>query len=266
MEEEKTVLSLKDPDTITADDTLIDADWNSDSTTSESERHSRPQDEDNWPDEDIDDLTAMDEPQADQSYQLKYMGQEIDVSQDEMITLAQKGKDYDRIRSRADELTTELEKTNGYSSFLDELAQKTGQSREAFIDSARSALSINNGLTDARANGNDLQIPSAVLRTSSGTELSQEKEKIQRGRDVEAFLAEYKTVDPSTIPTEVWDGVRAGKPLLGAYQSFENKRLKAQLESEKKSLENKQKTTRSRQSSGGVRSRGEIEDDWYKGE
>lgn len=41
-----------------------------------------------------------------ETFKLKHLGEELEVTRDEVITLAQKGRDYDRIRQRLDEQTT----------------------------------------------------------------------------------------------------------------------------------------------------------------
>ncbi|HHT16453.1 MAG TPA: hypothetical protein GXZ77_01850 [Papillibacter sp.] len=46
-------------------------------------------------------------------YTLKYLGEEIAVTRDELIRLAQKGRDYDRIRSRAEKLAAQLKELTG---------------------------------------------------------------------------------------------------------------------------------------------------------
>ena len=53
------------------------------------------------------DTEAPVEPKDDQTFRLKYMGEELIVGRDEVIRLAQKGMDYDRIRARADELAAQ---------------------------------------------------------------------------------------------------------------------------------------------------------------
>ncbi len=262
MQEEKTeIFDEEDPAVTPVDDALIDTDWNNDAgDTDVGKSETLP----------ADNNPGQSEPKADQSYKLKYLGQEIDVSKDELIKLAQKGRDYDRIRGRADTLSDELKKTGGYKSFLESLAKKSGQTLEGFMNGTNSVLTsggVFDSSADTTGSSGAVQDPlSQTDKPSKGTgnggpeQLGCER----RSREVSEFLSEYGMIDPKTIPVEVWDGVRGGKTLLGAYQSFENKRLKAQIEAEKKNLENRRKAAGSRQSPGGARARGEIEDDWYK--
>ena len=55
------------------------------------------------------DFVPDDENEANHSFKLKHLGQEFTVSREEVIALAQKGRDYDRIRARADTLAGEVQ-------------------------------------------------------------------------------------------------------------------------------------------------------------
>ena len=60
--------------------------------------------------ESSDEAEQSDEPESKEPepevFKIKYMGEELELKRDEVIQLAQKGKDYDRIRSKYDEFTT----------------------------------------------------------------------------------------------------------------------------------------------------------------
>ncbi len=134
-------------------------------------------------------------PPETERFVLKHLGDEYEATREEVIALAQKGRDYDRIRER-------------------------------------------------------------LVRLESGGDLRSGK----LVRDVHDFVSVYGgRVKPDTIPAEVWTDVRAGIPLLAAYQRYENRTLREELYS---------RDTRSRASSGS-RSAGEhgadssIESDWY---
>lgn len=259
MKEEKTeILSdAEEPNISNINEALIEEDWNSGSADMECREEAGKQGLDEVEDDEENPENAeYDEREANQSFKLKYMGQEIEVTKDEIIVLAQKGKDYDRIRTRVDELTGALKQNSEYMSFLETLARKSGQDVGAFVEKTRSVMlsEADNSLLDSSPHINLPTLP------EHENLISQER----RNREIAEFLAEFKDIDPTTIPEDVWNSVRAGRTLLSAYQSHENKILKAQIEAEKKNLENKSRAAGSRQSSGNVRPRGEIEDDWYK--
>ncbi len=203
--------------------------------------------------------------EADQSFRLKYMGQELEVSKDELITLAQKGKDYDRIRSRADAMAEALRENSEYRAFLEELASRSGQSLEEFIGKTRQAmnLTVSGKPTMPSSPPADNNPPGARQSPTAETDAGAMSAAARRDRDIAEFLSEYGMVDPRAIPQEVWDAVRAGKSLLAAYQSYENKLLRAYIEAERKNRENRLKTAGSRYTAGATEPRGEIEDDWY---
>jgi hypothetical protein len=150
-------------------------------------------------------------PPKPESFTLKHLGQAFEVSREEVISLAQKGRDYDRIRTRAESLAERLSMTETV------------------------------GLPPEQR---------AAART--------------RDRDVESFFAEYgKEFDPRAIPREVWRNVENGKPLLSAYQSYENRLLRERLAADAKNAENHARAAGSRSTDGATTARGEFENDWY---
>ena len=68
--------------------------------------------------------------------------------------------------------------------------------------------------------------------------------------DIEAFAREYPDVKPTEIPREVWDKVRSGESLLGAYTRYENETLKVALAAASKARENAVRSTGSLKSAG----------------
>ncbi|MDR3278823.1 MAG: hypothetical protein LBT12_08615 [Oscillospiraceae bacterium] len=148
---------------------------------------------------------------AQERFTLKHLGQAFEVSKEEVIALAQKGRDYDRIRTRAESLAERL------------------------------AITETNGLPP-----------------------EQRDAARARDRDVEAFFAEYGNgFDPRSIPPEVWRRVENGKPLLSAYQSYENRLLREKLGADAKNAENHARAAGSRSTDGATAARGELENDWY---
>lgn len=212
---------------------------------------------------------AEKDPSSQEVFRLKHLGQEIEATRDEVITLAQKGKDYDRIRGKVDELSGTLKKNSGYVSFLNELASAQGLSVDELMDHTKASLiSKKSGIDEKTAAAqlrlerreNSLKTKEASVAKSEAAQ----KEKEKRNREIHEFLGEYKDIDPTTIPKEVWRDVAGGKTLLAAYTRHENKKLKAQMEAEKKNKENRSKSAGSQASAGLFRGHNEIEDDWYK--
>ncbi len=105
MDENISLFSEDGGDKLTADDQAIFDTWREE-PEKEPDGEEAPETKDSW-DKETADLQekAAPESKADQSFKLKVLGQEIEASRDEVIALAQKGKDYDRIRGKLSELT-----------------------------------------------------------------------------------------------------------------------------------------------------------------
>ena len=169
---------------------------------------------------------AADGRKADQSFTLKHLGAVKTVGRDEVVTLAQKGLDYDRQRQRNDEL----------------LSRNKALAAEA---------------EQQRAQRGAAPIPGARLMT-------REEAMAQRqSNEISEFISEYKNLDPKDIPQEVWQAVIGGKPLLAAYQAWELKKLRGESMASSKATENREKSVGSRTSAGSARHMDAITADWY---
>lgn len=147
-----------------------------------------------WGLEDTPDGAPEAPPPEPETFRLKHLGDEYEVTREEVIALAQKGRDYGRIRDR-----------------LDGLESRAGAS------------------------------PGIM-------------------REIHDFISEYGSrIDPATIPGEVWTEVRAGKPLLSAYQSYENRELRERL----RGGVNRARAPGGTSSAGESPASGELESDWY---
>lgn len=211
----------------------------------------------------------------DQRFQLKHLDTVTSVDRDEVVTLAQKGLDYDRIRGKLETLRgvqEELEalrlehtKTDKIASFVSELAKEQGLDTEAFIDHTKAGILAEKEGIDQKTALERVRLDKerAALESQRAPEGPQAA-KAAREQAIKAFVAE--NTDPKTgemlvsvaeIPTSVWQDFDKSGDLIGAYARYENKQLKqraAELEqklaAKKKNEENKQKSTNSRQSAG----------------
>lgn len=271
MDENISLFSEDGGDKLTADDQAIFDTWREE-PEKEPDGEEAPETKDSW-DKETADLQekAAPESKADQSFKLKVLGQEIEASRDEVIALAQKGKDYDRIRGKLSELTAREAKSGEYRAFIQELAAPQGITVEEFMDRAKAdILSRNRGVDKRTALAQiklDRREKALKERETDFTAKNDLQKAAERRRsEIREFLSEYENIDPKTIPKEVWTSVARGKTLLSAYQSYENKSLKSKLEAEKKSFENKGKSPGSRATFGKAFTRDEIESDWYSEE
>ena len=217
---------------------------------------------------------------------LKHLGEERKVSRDEVVQLAQKGLDYDRIRERWDGVKNDIPKLRSYEKFLADLAESRGGNIEALMDETMTQILINR----AKAKGEELSASAAAaqavrMRMENGNTRGYDDEATEAGASgtegepggkpdanemVTRFLAEYPTVRAESIPKEVWDEVnRNGGDLLQAYRGYENKklaeenkRLQKELESAKQQQKNKARSTGSTKSVGSAATIDPFDSGW----
>lgn len=217
---------------------------------------------------------------------LKHLGEERKVSRDEVVQLAQKGLDYDRIRERWDSVKNDIPKLRSYEKFLADLASSKGGNIEALMDETMTQILMNR----AKAKGEELSASAAAaqavrMRMENGNTRGYDDEATEPGVSgtegeaggkpdanemVNRFLAEYPTVRAESIPKEVWDEVnRNGGDLLQAYRGYENKklaeenkRLQKELESAKQQQKNKARSTGSTKSVGSAATIDPFDSGW----
>lgn len=209
--------------------------------------------------------------EAEDTFELKYMGNLERVGRNEVIALAQKGKDYDRIHGKLDELTPEFERLKGleadynkYSSFLDKLAKQSNTDIQGLIDSVEAKVMANEkgiseeiALERVKLNRERAEFEAQKIAKAEHADKEQPTaepqktvEQAKRQDEFIAFAAEYPDVKPDSIPKEVWDEFNKGKSLIGAYSRYENKQLKEKLTALEQNTKNRERSTGSRDSAG----------------
>lgn len=236
--------------------------------------------------ESSDETEQSDEPESKEPepevFKIKYMGEELELKRDEVIQLAQKGKDYDRIRSKYDEFTAFASKHPAYEEqieFLNDLAKQNNMTVDKLIEETRIRQLVDQGFdeTIAREKYALEQEKRQLEREKAGIEKLKQAEQAtvadqeRRAKDIQEFLAEYPSVTPTELQglTDVWADVANGKSLVDAYRTYENKQLReqvkalsAKLEATEKNKANKAKSTGSRATSGSKQTDPFLED-WY---
>ena len=202
------------------------------------------------------------EPPVEDLYELKHLDEVKSVTREEVIALAQKGMDYDRIRAK-------LDAPNQYEEFVKEMAAQQSITADEFVDNTRAALLAKKENIDLSVAKQRIQLDRREKALSQKEKAQTEAEEKQnaaerkRNEDFKAFLNTYKDVDVKSIPKEVWDSVAKGETLVNAYMRYENAQLKAQLEAEKKNNENRAKTTGSQKSPSAKKD--DFDSLWYDG-
>lgn len=245
------------------------------------------QKEEEQEDEDQDDQTDEGKPEEEkedadqQTFDLRYLGETKTVNREEVITLAQKGLNYDKVVQERNDMRAEHSKLKGYESFLEELAREGGLTIDALIDETRAE-------TLAQREGIDKSVALQRVKLDRDKKAFQaEKQKATADQQAETaarqrqednflrFIREYPDVDPKTIPAEVWKAYGDGADLVSSYTVYENKQLKEKLretesalETERQNAKNKERSIGSQKSSGADshKKTDPIDDDWYSGD
>lgn len=217
--------------------------------------------------------------EADQpTFDLKFMGEIKKVDKEEVVRLAQKGLNYDRILEERNTAKTEISRLQEYESFLQELAGPDNMTVEDLIDSTRAEiLAKKEGVDSAVALQRiKLDRDKRAFETQKSQEQAEQRAKQaaeeRQQEDFRKFVRAYPGVKAQDIPAEVWQKVRDGIPLVTAYSQHENKMLreenaalKAKVETAEQNKKNEERSTGS-QSSAGKSSKKDILDElWYDG-
>lgn len=198
---------------------------------------------------------------SDQTFTLKHLGETKDYSRDEIIPLAQKGLDYDRIRTERDSLKAEKASLQEHEDFLKELAELAGSTIDDLMVDTKARLVVQ----DEKKKGNDISFEQARYRVQTDMKVKKAQAPVisKREESFQWFKRNFPEVEAEDIPKEVWmefgDGSQVD--LSVAYQKYvSNSELKKtqdelkQLQEKFKTLEqnqkNKQRTTGSRRSNG----------------
>ena len=254
------------PETGAAEDTTAEETDAAEESTDEANQQEQEETE-------VTDKAAETKPEAADEFDLNYMGNHEKVGRNEVIALAQKGKDYDRIRGKLDEASNELKTLreqkgsfDKYQSFLERVAKRSNTD----IDTLMTDIEANMMVDEEAAKGNKISKDAALERIKfnrykAETEAKANKEadskaeekaeptdtaKARMDDEVAAFIREYPDVKATDIPQSVWEEVKGGKSLVGAYARYENKQLRTELNTIKQNQKNSARSTGSRNTAG----------------
>lgn len=196
---------------------------------------------------------------------LRYMDQDKQVGETEMVTLAQKGMDYDRIRGKYDEAKPVMELFGAF-------AKQAGMSISDYVSHIRMQAKQSQGMSEAEAKRSiDLEDREAAVSAKEAAEAQRQQaaNQAQQARNDadarrRADIAEFQKTfpdaakDPKSIPAEVWADVRNGSTLVAAYAKY----AVAQANAKANAAEQRAETTSQNQknagrSTGSMRSAGD---------
>ena len=199
--------------------------------------------------------------QADR-FELKHLDEKRSVSREEVIALAQKGLDYDRIRAKYDALRADQPERDAHEALLQELAAGSGQSVDALLRSLRPAQT---GPEGEEAALSDPEAPAPAPERPEEPTLSPAPDpEADRRQSYLRFSREFPQVKAEEIPPEIWRDFAAGKgDLAYLYARHENRQLRSELTAARQNEENRRKSTGSRATVGSAMSK--LDADWYDG-
>ena len=213
---------------------------------------------------------AEEQPVTDQ-YTLKHLDEVKTVGRDEVVALAQKGMDYDRIKAKLE--AKEGREAEAFA-FLENLAKEQNTTVDEFMDSTRASLlakkegiEYNAALQRVRLERREAAVAAKekALSEQKAEQAKTDAIEAKRKQDIADFRAAYPDVDGKSIPKEVWTDVSKGLSLLNAYAKYENARIRAELEAEKKNTENKARAAGSKADTGKTKA-DPFDALWYNGD
>lgn len=167
--------------------------------------------------------------QADQpkTWELRHLDEIRTVSETDLVALAQKGMDYDRVRNQYDGFKPVMEMFNQF-------AAKQGMNTKDYIALIRAQAKQAEGLNEADARrAVELEDREAVVAAAEAERQAQQNEALRaeqarmeaenrRKADITEFQKTFPEAakDPGSIPGQVWADVRNGSSLVAAYARF----------------------------------------------
>lgn len=224
-----------------------------------------------------------------QLFELKHLGETKSVNRDEVVMLAQKGMDYDRVtekntqlESKVSEQSQQLAQLTEHENALQELAKQSGATVEELVENMLVAVTKSkygiedDGLALERVRldreRRALDQEKAALAPQKQEHEQQAADEKWRGDCFNAFAKAYPDVDPASIPSGVWEAFNNGETLVSAYARERNKaleaeiaRMKSEQETRDRNAANAARSTGSQNSAGKTSSDDAFDAMWYDG-
>ena len=210
-----------------------------------------------------------DDEEQDQLFPLKHLGQTRTVNRDELITLGQKGLDYDHVREERDDARGMVAESEAHEEFLRQMASEAGASVEDLIDNARAqVMSGRNGISADRALDKvryERQLSELLAQAGGAQDPADVRADQKRRAGFQDFARTRGDVKPFDIPRDVWLRVAGGMNLSDSYDIYEagklrteNRALKESASARAQNEKNTARTAGSRRTAGSA----PTEDDW----
>ena len=203
---------------------------------------------------------------APKMWTLRHMDEVRQVGEADMVVLAQKGLDYDRIRGKYDESKPVMEL---FGSF----AKQAGMSIPDYVSFIRTQAKQASGMSEAEARRTvELEDREAAVSAKEAEEAQRQNGANQaaqaraaadarRNADIAEFQRLFPDAakDPKAIPQEVWAAVRSGMSLVSAYSKYAVDQANAARQAaEQKAAASAQNQQNASRSTGSMQSAGET--------
>jgi len=180
--------------------------------------------------------TQTQQPPADapKTWTLNHLGETRTVGEADMVVLAQKGLDYDRIRTKYDESRPVMD-------LFGQFAKQAGMTVPDYVAYIRTQAKRATGMSEAEAKRTvELEDREATVAAKEDAEAqrrnaasqaaaAQQNVEARRRADILEFQKNFPDAakDPKSIPQEVWAEVRGGATLTAAYTRYALAQAKA---------------------------------------
>lgn len=220
--------------------------------------------------------------QQPESFTIKVNKEERTVSREEIIALAQKGADYDRVKAAADKSKSDNEALNQQLASMKpvfdlicEIAKDAGVEVEALLDSFQiSRLRQKENLSEGEAKERLARVKAEreleKMKATPATPNPEQERKARVDKEIEQFQKDFPDVALGDIPVdELAADIQAGKPLSQAYQAYlmrqkdaEIQQLKAAAAAAEQNRKNRAASPGSASDSGSRKTKSATDDFW----
>jgi hypothetical protein len=200
--------------------------------------------------EDEEQTEGMTEQEKEAFLKIKYNKEEIPLSEDEARELAQKGKNYDKLQEKVQQLESDPR-----LSFVENLAKEQNMTVDQYLQEVDKwkeqqrieELKQQHGLSDELAQE---MLENRKFREKIESERKAKEQEAKQSEEYGDFLQYFKQSngrqfdpekDADLLPQEVWQQHEAGVPLKFAYMEHQNNQLQSQLKTLKQNKENEKK-------------------------
>lgn len=195
------------------------------------------------------------------TWTLRHLDSEHTVGEAEMVALAQKGLDYDRIRGKYDEAKPVIE-------MFGEFARAAGMSIPDYVRSVRTEAKRAGGMSEEEARrAVDLEEREASIHAQEAHQQEQQDARRAEQERINRDLVEFQRAfpdaydnakkDPKSIPDSVWAEVKNGLSLTAAYSRYAVEQARASVKTAQETVKTVQQAHKNAQrSTGSMKSAG----------